>query len=172
MSHHLAIFGSHWSSASGDIKYLTCHMTIQNHVIKGPVNFMSNYIKWLHWVTTSSKCITLLNLMTIGIVVVMLLFCHVIEQCHIVKGIAGIMLLICHVISQDHVIKRSCHFKGRSPSRQAIILPSLVAIGILVGEMIFACHVTLEHHEIKALNDFMVRTQPAFKELWNYINVL
>ena len=42
VSHHLAMFGGHWSSASGDIKYLTCHVTLQNHVIEGS----SNFYKW------------------------------------------------------------------------------------------------------------------------------
>ena len=41
MSHHLAIFGGHWSSASGDIKCLTCHVTLQNHVTEGSSNFLS-----------------------------------------------------------------------------------------------------------------------------------
>ena len=36
------MFGGHWSSASGDIKYLTCHVTLQNHVIEGS----SNFYKW------------------------------------------------------------------------------------------------------------------------------
>ena len=29
---HLAMFGGNWSSASGDIKYLICHMNSQNHL--------------------------------------------------------------------------------------------------------------------------------------------
>ena len=29
------MFGGHWSSASGDKKYLTCHVTSQKHVTKG-----------------------------------------------------------------------------------------------------------------------------------------
>ena len=28
---HLAMFGDHWSSASGNMKYLTCHMSLLNH---------------------------------------------------------------------------------------------------------------------------------------------
>ena len=36
------MFGGHWSSASGDIKYLTCHMTLQNnHLVERSRNFMS-----------------------------------------------------------------------------------------------------------------------------------
>ena len=45
------------------------------------------------------------------------------------------MLLVCHVISQDNVMKQPVDFVGRSSSRKVIILPSLVAIGILIGEI-------------------------------------
>ena len=41
LSHHLAQLGAHWSSVSRDIKYLLCHVTLQNHVIEGSFNFMS-----------------------------------------------------------------------------------------------------------------------------------
>ena len=34
VSYHLAIFGRHWSSASGDIKYLICKATSQDHVLE------------------------------------------------------------------------------------------------------------------------------------------
>ena len=30
MGHHIAVFGGHWSSASGDIKYLICRVTSQS----------------------------------------------------------------------------------------------------------------------------------------------
>ena len=30
----LAMVGVHWSSASGDIRFLICHVTSQDHVIK------------------------------------------------------------------------------------------------------------------------------------------
>ena len=53
------------------------------------------------------------------------------------------MILVCHVILQDHVIERSCDFMDRSPSRKVTILPSLVAIGTLVVEMLLVCHVIL-----------------------------
>ena len=68
----------------------------------------------------------------------------------------GGMLLVCHVISQDHAIKESSDFTGRNPSRQAIVLPSLVAIGRGVI-LVFVCHTTLQNQVIKELNDFMVR---------------
>ena len=29
---HLAMFGDHWSSASGNMNYLTCHVSLLNHV--------------------------------------------------------------------------------------------------------------------------------------------
>ena len=41
VSHHLIMFGGHWSNASGNMKYLICHMTSQNHVIEGERKFMS-----------------------------------------------------------------------------------------------------------------------------------
>ena len=62
MSHHLARFGGHWSSASEDIKFLICNVTLQDHMIQGSSNFMS--------VSSSWYIITLPDLMAIGIVVV------------------------------------------------------------------------------------------------------
>ena len=50
VSHHLAMFGGHWSSASGDIKYLKYHVTLQNHVIEGLSNVMSGNSSW--YITT------------------------------------------------------------------------------------------------------------------------
>ena len=61
MSHHLAMFGEHCSNASGNIKYLTFHVTLQNHVIEGSTNFMSGSSSW--YITT------LPSLVVIGIVV-------------------------------------------------------------------------------------------------------
>ena len=37
---HFAMFDGHWSGASRD-NYLTCHVSLQNHVIEGSRNFMS-----------------------------------------------------------------------------------------------------------------------------------
>ena len=37
---------SHWSSASGNIKYLTIHLTLQNHLIEEPSNFISGSSSW------------------------------------------------------------------------------------------------------------------------------
>ena len=56
-------FGGHWSSASGDIKYLTCHVTLQSPVIEGSSNGMSGSSSWY-------IIITLPRLDVIGIVVV------------------------------------------------------------------------------------------------------
>ena len=39
MSHHLAMFGSHWSIANEDIKYLIRQVTPQNRVIEEPNNY-------------------------------------------------------------------------------------------------------------------------------------
>ena len=33
VSYHLAMRGVHWSTVSGDIKYLSCHETSQNYMI-------------------------------------------------------------------------------------------------------------------------------------------
>ena len=45
-SHHLAMFGCHWSNANEDIKYLTCDVTLQNHVTEGSSNFISESSSW------------------------------------------------------------------------------------------------------------------------------
>ena len=62
MSHHLAIFDGNCSNSSGDKKYLTCHVILQNHLIEGSSNFMSQSSSWS---TTN-----LLILVAIGIEVV------------------------------------------------------------------------------------------------------
>ena len=67
MSHQLAMFGDHWSSASGDIKYLIRQVTSQKHEIEGSSNFMSSSSSW--YVTT-----TLQSLVTIGIIEVEICF--------------------------------------------------------------------------------------------------
>ena len=41
VSHRLAMFGDHWSSASGNIKCLIFHVTPQNHLIEGSCKFMN-----------------------------------------------------------------------------------------------------------------------------------
>ena len=61
LSHHLTTFGSHWSIANGN-KYSIWRVTLQNHVIEGSSNFMSESSSW--YVTTLS------SLVKIGIKVV------------------------------------------------------------------------------------------------------
>ena len=41
VSDHLAMFGDHWFSASGNIKYLIFHLTSQNDLIEGSCKFMN-----------------------------------------------------------------------------------------------------------------------------------
>ena len=41
VSHHLAMFGDHWSSTSGNIKYLIFQVTSQNYLIEGSYKFMN-----------------------------------------------------------------------------------------------------------------------------------
>ena len=45
------------------------------------------------------------------------------------------MTLVCHVILEDNVINKSCDFMVESPSWQVIIVPSLLAIAILLVEI-------------------------------------
>ena len=45
------------------------------------------------------------------------------------------MVSVCHVTSQDYEIKGSCDIMGTRPSKQAVILISLVAIVTLVMEI-------------------------------------
>ena len=85
VTHHFAMFGGHWSSANGDVKYLICHVTSQNHVIGGSSNFMS-------W--TSSWYVTNLpSLAARGIVVIeMFLVSHVIKQDDVITSQVTIMI--------------------------------------------------------------------------------
>ena len=55
-------------------------------------------------------------------------------------------------------MKESCDFMGRDLLRQVTTLPSFVAIGILIRDIIvFICQVTLEDEVIKVLlYNFMV----------------
>ena len=55
------------------------------------------------------------------------------------------------------VLNLLSNIMGKSPSREATILPSL---------MVFVCHRTLQGHMIKALYDFMIRS------LSRYITIL
>ena len=58
------------------------------------------------------------------------------KQSLVAKGtVVDIETLVCYVILQDHMIKGLCDLIGRSPSRQVIILPSLMAIDTVVVEI-------------------------------------
>ena len=74
-----SVFDGHWSSASGDINYLTCHVALQNNVTEGSSNFKNGSSSW--------HITTLLSLVAIAIVVVgTFLVCHTINQDHIIRG--------------------------------------------------------------------------------------
>ena len=60
------MFGDDWSNSSGDMNYLICHLTQQNHVIEGSSNFVKESFPW--YVTA------LPNLVAIGIVVAEITF--------------------------------------------------------------------------------------------------
>ena len=60
--HHPDKSGDHWPSASGDIKYLTFHVTLQKHVVQGSYTFMSG--------SSSFYITTVPSLVVIGIVIV------------------------------------------------------------------------------------------------------
>ena len=53
------------------------------------------------------------------------------------SGSGDIMILACHVTMQDQVIRGLYDLMVRSPSRYVIILPSWVAIGIVMVEISF-----------------------------------
>ena len=50
----------------------------------------------------------------------------------------NVTYLICHMTSQDHVIERSCEVTDGSTPLYVTILPSLMAIGIVVVEICFS----------------------------------
>ena len=81
VSYHLAMFGGHWSSASGDLKYLTYHVTLQIRVIKGSSNVM---------IGSSS------------------IACHHLAKFgdHRYYSSGNVMFLVCHVIRQDLRVRR------------------------------------------------------------------
>ena len=41
VSLHIGMCGGHWYTASGDIKYLISHVTLQNHIIEGLCNVIA-----------------------------------------------------------------------------------------------------------------------------------
>ena len=60
-----------------------------------------------------------------------------------------IKYLAYHVTLQNHVIERSSNTVNGSSSWNITILPSLVAIGIVVVKMFLVCHVIKQDHIIK-----------------------
>ena len=92
VSYHFAMFGGHWSSASGDIEYLTYQVTLQIRVIKGSTNVM-----------TGGSSIAYHHLAKFGD--------------HRYCSSRNVMFLVCHVIRQDLIIKGSGDYKDRNPSR-------------------------------------------------------
>ena len=63
--------------------------------------------------------------------------CHHPTKCggHRQCGSEDIVLLVCHKIPQDQVMKRTSGMMDASPSRQTIILQSLLSMATLVGEL-------------------------------------
>ena len=77
-SHHLPIFGGHLCNASGNLNYLICRATSQNHMTEGPGNYLIR----------SSLCYftPLGSLVAIDIVVVgMFLISHLIYRGHVIQ---------------------------------------------------------------------------------------
>ena len=64
VSHHLAMFGDHWSSTSGNIKYLIFQVTSQNYLIEGSYKFMNKTS--LLYVTTMPSLVAM-NIVVIEI---------------------------------------------------------------------------------------------------------
>ena len=56
-NYRLVMFGGHWPSASGDIKYFICQVTSQKHVIEKSSHFMSGSSSW--YVTTLARLVAI-----------------------------------------------------------------------------------------------------------------
>ena len=110
ISNHLAKFGGLRPCGSKDIADLVFHVTLQNHMINEPCDFMGG---------SSSLYIPILpSLVAISIV-----------------DVDIFIILVCHVISQYRVIIWPRDFMGRSHLRKVTIPPIFVAIGIVVVEI-------------------------------------
>ena len=70
-SHHLVMFGVHWSNASRDIAYVICYRTLQNHVIERLCGVIGG---------SFSLYVTILPSLVF-------LICHVISQDHVTKNL-------------------------------------------------------------------------------------
>ena len=130
--HQLAKFGGHRDISGRGVMFLVCHVIKQDHVIQGWDDYNDR---------SPTREVTILpSLVVIDTVVVWRKSLKVSHHptkfgCYRHSGIEDIMILVCLVISQDQVIKGSCDFKGKSPSRQVNILPSLVVIGARAAEI-------------------------------------
>ena len=86
-----------------------CHLTSQDHMIKGFIDFFvrgtSNYV-------TILPCLVAID-----------------------TSSGDTVLFICHMTLQDCVIKALCNFMVKSPSGLVTILLCLVAIGTVVVEL-------------------------------------
>ena len=140
---------------------LVCHMILQDHIIKGPCEFMGRSPSRLsyhpakfgsHWdcqvwqpqatwqqtyngylsCDLARKCNQNIRLYGLQPLKV----CHHSSKFGAHRGCESgdIMVLVCDMILQDHVIKGSCDFMDGRPW-QVTTLPRLVAIGIVVVEI-------------------------------------
>ena len=78
VSHHLTIYGGHWSSGNGDITYLICRLFSQDHVIENSNDWMGAP----HLLSPPWQSLVVSHFGSRG----MFLVCRVIWQDHVVKG--------------------------------------------------------------------------------------
>ena len=129
VSYHLAIFGVHWSSASEDITYLICHITLQrscNNRHNSPLKVSHHAVdfggckycgSWNVFVTWSCKTMWSEGHMT--------LWAEASQgKSHSANFVVNrhcgsryILVLVYHVILQDYMIKGLSNFVGSSPLR-------------------------------------------------------
>ena len=104
---HLGMFGGHWSSASGDKKYIICQVTSQKQVIEISGNFIGG--------SSSLYVTTLPSLVARGIVIV--------DVPSLPRDLAR--------LRDERAI---CLYELEALARYVTNLPSLVAIGTVVLE--------------------------------------
>ena len=88
-SHCFAMFRGYWSSASGDIKYLICHVISQKHVIEGSSNYQWEFFMIYHHLAKFDGP----------------------------RYSSRDMFLVRHVIKQDHGMKGPGDYNDKNPSR-------------------------------------------------------
>ena len=115
-----------WSSTSGDMKYLICHVTSQSEVNKGSCNFMSESSSWY---VTILPCLVVIGsgdiMFLVSIRVDYFYGLPLLKVCHHLAKFGGhkhcgsgdIILLVYQVILRDHVINGPCDYIGRIPSK-------------------------------------------------------